>query len=488
MKSMLSQSFKVIVEYLGKEKEFVEEIRKAENKGFETYAEAKAHAEAVVNKYNKAVPVAFAVVVNSYDWLGSYTGTHFCEKVEAGNEPAEAPTEKKSIFLTKSVANDVPMAYNNKCSEGNNPEQNQTETNQRKKELKMAKYIEFAKGGNTGTIMATNEGTFIAVTPTASKTYKTERGARNFMAKFGYEEVPAVDEVPAVNDENVLDLTFVNLKDTTELETLVSNFASMPEHIKTFILNECTSFFFVGDSILLYQGRKAVAEAHYYTINSKAEIQSIGAGELFQWNKYQQETEPAEVVAEAPAEEKNEKKSIFLTKSVANDVPIVYNNKCSEEHKPKTNQRKKEFKMKKTVFTFTVKGQKQTFNTMKELVEAKRQLNANGQNVDLYSIKKEEVKVKASASLEFDSYTFEESDRTLTAYVNVKSEEAEAVFNALASIMEAELGESFMGCPVEENGYYSDGITVEYVHGSMTSIKEDIKHVFKMAKASLGIR
>lgn len=281
MKSMLNQSFKVIVEYLGKEKEFVEEIRKAENKGFETYAEAKAHAEAVVNKYNKAVAGEFAVVVNSYDWLGNYTGTHFCVKVEAGDQPAEAP----------------------------------------KKET-----------------------------------------------------------------------------------------------------------------------------------------------------------------------EKVEKSSIFLTKTVANDVSMVYNNKCSEEHKPKTNQRKKEFKMKKTVFTFTVKGQKQTFNTMKELVEAKRQLNANGQNVDLHSIKREEVKVKASASLEFDSYTFEESDRTLTAYVNVKSEEAEVVFNALASIMEAELGESFMGCPVEENGYYSDGITVEYVHGSMTSIKEDIKHVFKMAKASLGIR
>lgn len=144
--------------------------------------------------------------------------------------------------------------------------------------------------------------------------------------------------------------------------------------------------------------------------------------------------------------------------------------------------------MTKTVFTFTVKGQKQTFKTMAELVKAKRQLHDNGMNVDLHSIKKEEVKVKASASLEFDSYTTEDSDRTLTTYVTVKSEQAEDVFTALASIMEVELGEAFMGCPVDEDGVYTDGITVAYEHGSMASIKEDIKYVFKMAKKQLGIR
>ena len=144
--------------------------------------------------------------------------------------------------------------------------------------------------------------------------------------------------------------------------------------------------------------------------------------------------------------------------------------------------------MTKTVFTFTVKGQKQTFNTIKELVEAKRQLQANGQNVDAHSIKREEVKVKASASIEFDSHTNDDSARTLTAYVTVKSEQAGEVFQALASIMEAELCEYFMGCPVDEDGQYIDGITVPYEHGSMASIKEDIKYVFKMAKKQLGIR
>ena len=142
----------------------------------------------------------------------------------------------------------------------------------------------------------------------------------------------------------------------------------------------------------------------------------------------------------------------------------------------------------KKVFTFTVKGNKKEFNSMKELVEARHELQANGMDVDAHSIKIEEVKVKASASLEFDSYTFEDSDRILTAFVRVKSEDAEFVFDALASIMEVELGEPFMGCPAEEAGQYTDGITFKYEHGSMTSIKEDVCYVFKMAKKRLGVR
>lgn len=142
----------------------------------------------------------------------------------------------------------------------------------------------------------------------------------------------------------------------------------------------------------------------------------------------------------------------------------------------------------KKVFTFTVKGNKKEFNSMKELVNARHELQANGMDVDAHSIKIEEVKIKATASIEFDSCTFEETGRTLTAYVTVKSEEAEMVFDALACIMEAELGESFMGCPAEEEGYYTDGIVFDYEHGSMTSIKEDVYYVFKMAKKRLGVR
>ena len=89
----------------------------------------------------------------------------------------------------------------------------------------------------------------------------------------------------------------------------------------------------------------------------------------------------------------------------------------------------------KKVFTFTVKGNKKEFNSMKELVNARHELQANGMDVDAHSIKIEEVKVKATASIEFDSCTFEEIGRTLTAYVTVKSEEAEMVFDALACIM-----------------------------------------------------
>ena len=142
----------------------------------------------------------------------------------------------------------------------------------------------------------------------------------------------------------------------------------------------------------------------------------------------------------------------------------------------------------KKVFTFTVKGNKKEFNSMKELVEARHELQANGMDVDAHSIKIEEVRVKASASLYFDSYTNGNLERTLTAYITVKSEDAENVFTALSSIIEEELGESFMGCPEEENGVYTDGITVPYDHGNMSIVKEDIKHVFKLAKKRLGVR
>lgn len=142
----------------------------------------------------------------------------------------------------------------------------------------------------------------------------------------------------------------------------------------------------------------------------------------------------------------------------------------------------------KKVFTFTVKGNKKEFNSMKELVNARHELQASGMDVDAHSIKMEEVKVKASASLYFDSYTNGNQERTLTAYITVKSEDADNVFTALSSIIEEELGESFMGCPEEENGVYTDGITVAYEHGNMSIIKEDIKHVFKLAKKRLGVR
>ena len=51
-----------------------------------------------------------------------------------------------------------------------------------------------------------------------------------------------------------------------------------------------------------------------------------------------------------------------------------------------------------------------------------------------------------------------------------------------------ELVNAFMGCPEEGNGVYTDGITVPYEHGNMFTVKEDIKHVFKLAKKRLGVR
>ena len=151
----------------------------------------------------------------------------------------------------------------------------------------------------------------------------------------------------------------------------------------------------------------------------------------------------------------------------------------------KFNQAKKV--MESVKFVFVANGKKYEFDTPKEMREAYRELQSQGIEMEgHFTIECEEV--KASASLEFDSYTSEEHGRTLTAYVTVKSKQAEEVFIKLASIVERGLGEYFMGCPDEGEGYYTDGITLDYVHGSMTSTKEDIKYVFKMAKKELGIR
>ena len=147
--------------------------------------------------------------------------------------------------------------------------------------------------------------------------------------------------------------------------------------------------------------------------------------------------------------------------------------------------------MKKSVFTFTVKGQKFTFNTIKELQEAKAKLIAEGKNVDLHSIKREDVVVKASASLQFGAYTFEEGQRVMDVTMTVKSADAESVFDALATRLENELSYhdvQFMRCPDEMEGQYVDSFVVEYSHGSMADIKKEIMGAFKSIKKELCIR
>jgi hypothetical protein len=53
----------------------------------------------------------------------------------------------------------------------------------------MKNFTNFAKGGNEGCIMESNEGVFTAVTAVKSKDFKTLKGAEKFMAKEGYSRV-----------------------------------------------------------------------------------------------------------------------------------------------------------------------------------------------------------------------------------------------------------------------------------------------------------
>lgn len=145
-------------------------------------------------------------------------------------------------------------------------------------------------------------------------------------------------------------------------------------------------------------------------------------------------------------------------------------------------------------FTFTIEGKKFYFDTIKELHGAKAQLwEKEGKQVDLCSIKIEEVKEapKGKVKLSFaknenrDMVTDELENRSLVVYVEATNEN---LLYAICEHMENELGEGFSSCPYEENGLYGDAMYLPFEYGNMKALKEDVKHVFKMAKKELGIR
>lgn len=147
----------------------------------------------------------------------------------------------------------------------------------------------------------------------------------------------------------------------------------------------------------------------------------------------------------------------------------------------------------KKQFTYTVNGQKFTFNTMVELIEAKRALNKKGINVDEHSIKVEVQRIEGQAKMTItkgqttDFTTGKQEERFLDVVVEASNEE---LLWAIADIMERELQESFVRCPTELEGKYviSDFMSLPYEHGRMAVIKEDVKYVFKMAKKELDIK
>lgn len=159
------------------------------------------------------------------------------------------------------------------------------------------KTITFVKETNkemTGGILCFKDGTFEAFTMVQAKNYKTIKGATNFLNKAGYFEAPAVAEA----DPTVLDLTGSNANKVIELkERFIGNWNSFSDMVQKFIL-KCDSYSFTGNSLLLYVDRKIVAEGMFYVKDGKVIIETLGAGEVFQWSRSDsQKEEVSEVVS-----------------------------------------------------------------------------------------------------------------------------------------------------------------------------------------------
>lgn len=145
--------------------------------------------------------------------------------------------------------------------------------------------------------------------------------------------------------------------------------------------------------------------------------------------------------------------------------------------------------MKKTVFTFTVDGVKYTYNTVKEMVDAKLEKQSQGIKIDEYSIKREQVEVKSNSKITFrkteETNTFGEViSRALIVDVEVKSvdnETAKAILDKIRDNMDYD----WFYCTETEDGTSMDSFSIEFEYGQMASIKKEIMEAYKQAKKSI---
>ena len=84
---------------------------------------------------------------------------------------------------------------------------------------------------------------------------------------------------------------YPNVSDFKDVNTLKNKYATnwdeLPEQIQNFILS-CDSYYMMNvQEIVLYKDGKIVASIGTSRYYSDTEITSIGAGELFQWVKYE---------------------------------------------------------------------------------------------------------------------------------------------------------------------------------------------------------
>ena len=145
----------------------------------------------------------------------------------------------------------------------------------------IVKEITFSKTGKTLTIIEECNGT----------DYDRRMTAERIVVVKELNPAPAVEEVEAEEIEEVevveieaLDVTGVNYYNMEELKDMVANWSELSQYVRIFI-ESASKFDFDGNELIIYMGRKAVASGMFYVKGGKIVITSIGAGELFQWEK-----------------------------------------------------------------------------------------------------------------------------------------------------------------------------------------------------------
>ena len=153
----------------------------------------------------------------------------------------------------------------------------------------------------------------------------------------------------------------------------------------------------------------------------------------------------------------------------------------------------------KEVVNATIEGFK-TLPSGKELVVITTK-NGNRFPVEKKQIVKENI-IKVSGKLEtYKSESFnmwdEKEDRALVFQATLKSKNAtikelETLFDSLMDYMSEELDINIWNCPnveeFENEIIYSDGFGLDYQHGDMKSIKNDIMDTWKAAKKNFNIK
>ena len=197
----------------------------------------------------------------------------------------------------------------------------------------IVKEITFSKTGKTLTIIEECNGTDYERRMTAERIVVVkELNPAPAVEEVEVEEVEVeeveveeveVEEVEVVESE-ALDVTGVNYYNMEELKDMVANWSELSQYIKIFI-ESASKFDFDGNELIIYMGRKAVASGMFYVKGGKIVITSIGAGELFQWEKGKaeekeaQEVEEVETVKTVSVEGVEEEKAL-INKSIIADA------------------------------------------------------------------------------------------------------------------------------------------------------------------------